>query len=186
MNFDLDDDHRLLQQSVRDFAFREVAKGAADRDREAAMPDELVRKLAALGLFGISIPDQYDGAGMDTVASTLVVEEISKACAGTGVFLSAHTSLCVEPILAFATDEQKKKYLPRMATGELIGCLSLTEPGSGSDVGAATCRAELKDDGWHITGSKIFVTNGKEAGVMVLLAVTDPDDPKRKSNGNPE
>ena len=117
---------------------------------------------------------------MGTVASSIVVEEISKACAGTGVFLSAHGSLCVDPILGFGTTEQKKKYLPRLASGETVGCLSLTEPDSGSDAGAATCAAVLKNDGWHITGTKIFVTNGKEAGVMVLIAVTDPNEPKQR------
>ena len=178
MDFDFDEDHHLLQESVRDFAQKEVAVGAAERDREECMPPELIKKLGELGLLGISIPEKYGGAGMGAVASAIVVEEISKACAGTGVFLSAHTSLCADPILLFGTDEQKNAYLPRMACGELLGCLSLTEPGSGSDVGAATCRAILKDDGWHIDGTKIFVTNGKEAGVMVLLAVTDPDDPK--------
>lgn len=180
MDFELDEDHRMLQQSVRDFALKEVAAGAAERDRKAEMPEALIKQLAGLGLFGIAIPEQYGGAGMGSVASTNVVEEVSKACAGTGVLLSAHTSLCVDPILTFATSEQKEKYLPRLAAGETIGCLSLTEPGSGSDAGAATCRAELKDDGWHVTGTKIFVTNGKEAGVMVLIAVTDPEEPKRR------
>ncbi len=180
MDFELDDDHRMLQQQVREFAFREVAKGAAQRDHDAAMPDELRAQLAELGLFGIAVPEEYSGAGMGTLASTIVIEEISKACAGTGVFLSAHGSLCVEPILRFGAAEQKKEYLPRLASGELVGCLSLTEPGSGSDAGAATCRAELKKDGWHINGAKIFVTNGKEAGVMVLIAVTDPQEPKRR------
>ncbi len=180
MNFDFDDDHRALQETVREFAIKEVAKGAAERDREGQMPASLRQQLAELGLFGVSIPEEYGGSGMGTVASTLVVEEVSKACAGTGVFLSAHTSLCVEPIKTFGSAEQKKQYLPRMATGELVGCLSLTEPGSGSDAGAATCRAELKDDGWHITGTKCFVTNGAEAGVMVLIAVTDPNEPKRR------
>ena len=180
MDFDLDDDHRMLQEQIRDFAFSEVAKGAEQRDHEAAMPDDLRAQLAELGLFGIIIPAEYGGAGMGTVASSIVVEEISKACAGTGVLLSAHGSLCVDPILRFGTAEQKKKYLPRLASGETIGCLSLTEPGSGSDAGAATCAAVLKDDGWHITGTKIFVTNGKEAGVMVLIAVTDPNEPKRR------
>ena len=170
----------MLQQQIREFAFREVANGAAARDESATMPEELLAQLRELGLFGIAIPEEFGGANMGTVASTMVVEEISKACAGTGVLLSAHTSLCVDPILRFGTAEQKKKYLPRMATGELIGCLSLTEPGSGSDAGAATCRAELKGDQWHINGTKIFVTNGKEAGVMVLIAVTDPDEPKRR------
>lgn len=180
MDFEFDDDHRMLQQQVREFAFKEVAKGAADRDHAAEMPRELLRQLGELGLFGIAIPEAFGGAGMGTIASSIVVEEISKACAGTGVLLSAHGSLCVDPIMRFGSAEQKKKYLPRLATGELIGCLSLTEPGSGSDAGAATCRAMLKDDGWHITGTKIFVTNGKEAGVMVLIAVTDPDEPKRR------
>ena len=180
MDFQFDDDHRMLAQQVREFALREVAKGAADRDLAAEMPPELIGQLAGLGLFGIAIPEEYGGAGMGTVASSIVVEEISKACAGTGVLLSAHTSLCVDPILRFGTKEQKQRCLPKLASGEWVGCLSLTEPGSGSDAGAATCRAELKSDGWHITGAKIFVTNGKEAGVMVLIAVTDPDEPKRR------
>src|SRR3990167_6322737 len=150
MDFELDDDHRMLQEQIRDFAFGEVAKGAEQRDHEATMPDPLRAQLAELGLFGIIIPAEYGGAGMGTVASSIVVEEISKACAGTGVLLSAHGSLCVDPILRFGTMEQKKKYLPGLASGETIGCLSSTEPGSGSDAGAATCAAVLKDDGWHI------------------------------------
>lgn len=178
--FEFDDDHRMLQESVRTFAMKELIQGAAERDHRAEMPDAVLSQLRELGLFGISIPESYGGAGMKCTASTLVVEEVSKACAGTGVLLSAHNSLCVDPILTFGNAEQKAKYLPRMASGELIGCLSLTEPGSGSDAGAATCRAELKADGWHINGTKIFVTNGKEAGVMVLIAVTDPDEPKRR------
>ncbi len=180
MDFELDDDHRVLQEQIRDFAVKEVAKGAAQRDEDAQMPLELVSQLASLGLLGIAIPEEYGGAGMGCVASSLAVEEVSKACAGTGVFLSAHNSLCVDPILSFGTEDQKKKYLPKLASGDMVGCLSLTEPGSGSDAGAATCQAVLKDDGWHIDGTKIFVTNGKEAGVMVLIAVTDPTEPKRK------
>ena len=180
MDFEFNEDQRMLQQSIRNFATKEVATGSAQRDEEAAMPESLIAQLGELGLFGIAIPEEYGGSGMGSVESSLVVEEVSAACAGTGVLLSAHTSLCVDPILTFGTAEQKQKYLPRMASGDAIGCLSLTEPGSGSDAGAATCRAELKGDQWHITGTKIFVTNGKEAGVMVLIAVTDPDDPKRK------
>jgi len=180
VDFNLSDDHRLLQQQVREFAIKEVAKGAAERDRLSAMDDAFRAQLGAMGLFGISIPEAFGGAGLDTVASSIVVEEISKACAGTGVLLSAHSSLCVDPIMRFGTESQKEKHLPGLASGDTIGCLSLTEPGSGSDAGAATCRAELKDDGWHITGTKIFVTNGQEAGVMVLIAVSDPDDPKHR------
>lgn len=180
MDFEFDEDLRLLQQEVREFATKEVAKEAAERDETAEMPAELIRQLAEMGLFGISIPEKYDGVGLGSVASSMVVEEISRACGGTGVLLSAHTSLCVDPIMIFGTEEQKQKYLPGMASGETIGCLSLTEAGAGSDAGAITCAAESKDDGWHITGSKLFVTNGKQAGVMVLIAVTDPDDRKRR------
>lgn len=180
MDFNFGEDHQMLQQQVREFAIKEVAKGAAERDRLEKTDDAFRAQLAEMGLFGITIPEQYGGAGMDTTASTMVVEEISKACAGTGVLLSAHSSLCVDPIMTFGSQEQRKKYLPSLASGETVGCLSLTEPGSGSDAGAADCRAELKDDGWHITGTKIFVTNGGEAGVMVLIAVTDPDEPKRR------
>ena len=101
MDFEFDDDHKMLQQSVRDFATKEVAVGAAERDRNAEMPESLLKQLGELGLFGIAIPEQYGGAGMGSVASSLVVEEISKACGGTGVLLSAHGSLCVDPIMIF-------------------------------------------------------------------------------------
>ena len=180
MDFRFDEDHAVLQQSVREFAEKEIAPGAAERDKSAKMPEELIQQIAELGFLGIAIPEEYGGAGMGCRASSLIVEEASRYCAGTGVFLSAHNSLCVDPILMFGTEEQKQKYLPKLATGEMIGCLSLTEPGSGSDAGAAICKAELKDDGWHINGTKIFITNGGEAHVMVLIAVTDSDDPKRK------
>ncbi len=180
MDFEFDEDQRMLQQTVSEFALKEVAKGAAERDEMAETPDSLIAQLGELGLFGITIPEKYGGAGMGTVASSLVVEEISKACGATGVIISAHSSLCVEPIMACGSDAQKEKYLPGLASGETVGCLSLTEPGAGSDAGAATCQAVLKDDGWHVNGTKIFVTNGKQAGVIVLIAVTDPEDPKRR------
>ena len=180
MDFEFDEDLRLLQQEVREFATKEVAKEAAERDEAAEMPAELLRQLGEMGLFGISIPEEYGGVGMGCVASSMVVEEISRACGGTGVLLSAHSSLCVDPIMIFGTQEQKEKYLPGLASGETIGCLSLTEAGAGSDAGAAACAAVLKDDGWHITGTKNFVTNGKQAGVMVLIAVTNPEERKRR------
>ena len=179
MDFELSEDHRMLQQSIREFAEEQVAPGAEARDQAAKMPQELIDQVAELGLLGICIPEEYGGAGMDTLSSCLIVEEISRACAGTGVLISAHNSLCVDPILHYGTEEQKKKYLPKLAGG-MIGCLSLTEPGSGSDANAASCAAVLKDDGWHINGTKCFVTNGGEAGVMVLIAVTDPDNPRRR------
>jgi len=179
MDYQFDEDHRLLQEQIREFSFKEVAPGAEARDRSCELPESLREKLTELGLLGICIPEEFGGAGLDATASTIVVEEISKSCAGTGIFLSAHNSLCVDPILAFGNDQQKKKYLPMLAGGT-VGCLSLTEPGSGSDAGAARCRAVETPDGWRINGNKIFVTNGAEAGIMVLIAVTDPDEPKHR------
>ncbi len=182
MDFEFTEDHLMLQQSLREFADEVVAPGAAERDLSAEFPDELRRQFAKMGLFGSYVPEQYGGAGMDITSYALIVEEISRACAASGVIISAHTSLCVDPILQFGSDAQKQHYLPKLACGEWIGCLSLTEPGSGSDAGAATCTAELKDDGWHINGRKCFVTNGKEARVMMLIAVTAPTEKKRRQS----
>lgn len=179
MDFRLSEDHQLLQQQMREFSFKEVAPGAATRDLECAIPKELRDQFTELGLMGIGIPEQFGGAGMDCVATSIVVEEISKACAGCGVYISAHNSLCGDPIMAFGTEEQQAKYLPMLAAGT-VGCLSLTEPGSGSDAGAARCTATEEDGGWRINGDKVFVTNGGEAGIIVLIAVTDSDNPKRK------
>ncbi len=179
MDFQLDEDHLMLQQEVRTFAENEVAPGAAQRDLDGCTSEELRAKLAEMGLFGITIPTEYGGAGMGCVASSIVVEEISRACAGTGVLISAHNSLCVEPIIHFGDEEQKQQYLPKLASGEWIGCLSLTEAGSGSDMGAAVCRAVEEDDGWHVEGSKIFVTNGGEAKLTLLLTMTDADAAKK-------
>jgi butyryl-CoA dehydrogenase len=179
VDFGLGEDHAMLQESIRDFALREVAREAAERDINGEMPKALRDQLTELGLMGVCIPEEFGGAGLDCVASTIAVEEVSKACAGTGVFLSAHNSLCVDPILQFGTAEQKKKYLPMLSSGT-VGCLSLTEAGSGSDAGSASCMAVEESDGWRINGSKIFVTNGKEAGIMVLIAVTSPDDSRRR------
>ncbi len=172
----------MLQQSLREFADEVVAPGAAERDLSAEFPDELRKRFAEMGLFGSYVPEQYGGAGMDITSYALIVEEISRACAASGVVISAHTSLCVDPLLHFGTDTQKQHYLPKLAGGEWIGCLSLTEPGSGSDAGAANCTAELKDDGWHINGRKCFVTNGKEARLMMLIAVTAPTEKKRRQS----
>ncbi len=182
MDFRLTEDHKLLQQSLREFARAAVAPGAAERDETCEFPASLRAQLAEMGLFGVCIPEKYNGAGMDVVSSCIAVEELSKACGATGVIVSAHNSLCVDPIMHFGSEQQKQTYLPKMASGEMIGCLSLTEPGSGSDAGAASCRADLHDDGWHINGTKCFVTNGKEAGVMVLIAVTDPDNPRHRTS----
>src|SRR3990172_2050892 len=139
MNFEFTEDHLMLQESVRAFADDVVAPGAGQRDQSAEFPDALREQIAALGLFGSFVPERYGGAGLDINSYAIIVEEISRACGATGVVISAHTSLCADPILSFGTEEQKRKYLPRLAAGEWIGCLSLTEPGSGSGARGARC-----------------------------------------------
>jgi butyryl-CoA dehydrogenase len=180
VDFRLNEDQRQLRDAVRDFCDNEIAPLAAKRDEEHRFEEGLVAKLGTMGLFGSYIPTQYGGSGLDVVSYIITVEELSRACGATGILVSAHHSLCVDPILHFGTEDQKQRCLPRLATGEWIGCFSLTEPGSGSDAGAARCMAIEKDGGWVINGTKNFVTNGGEAHVIVLFAVTDPDHPKRR------
>jgi len=180
VDFNLDEDQRQLRDAIRAFCDGELAPKAAQRDEEACFEDGLVVKLGEMGLFGMYVPSEYGGTAMDVVSYVVAVEELSRACAATGILISAHHSLAVDPILEYGSEEQKQKYLPKMSTGEWIGCFSLTEPGSGSDAGAARCMAVEKDDGWHIDGTKCFVTNGNEAHVIVLFAVTDADDPRRR------
>lgn len=180
MDFRLNDDQQAMRDAVRDFCDNEIAPKAATRDEEGRFEEGLVEKLSSMGLFGTYIPEQYGGAGQDCVTYAMTVEELSRACAATGILVSAHHSLAVDPILNFGTEAQKQKYLPKMASGEWIGCFSLTEPGSGSDAGAARCMAVETDDGWVINGTKNFVTNGADAHVTVLFAVSDPDNPKRR------
>ncbi len=180
MDFRFDDDQRQLRDALRDFCDNEIAPKAAKRDEEGRFEDGLKQKLGEMGLFGTYIPSEYGGTGLDCVSYAMTVEELSRACGATGILVSAHHSLAVDPILNFGTEGQKQKYLPKMATGEWIGCFSLTEPGSGSDAGAARCMAVEKDGGWVVNGTKNFVTNGGDAHVVVLFAVTDADNPKRR------
>jgi len=180
VDFRLDEDQRQLQEALRRFCDEQVAPHAAVRDEQGRFEDGLIEQLAGMGLFGMYVPERYGGAGLDVISYVVAVEELSRACAATGILVSAHHSLCVDPILNFGTEEQKQKYLPKLAGGEWIGCFSLTEPGSGSDAGAARCAAVEKSDGWHITGTKSFVTNGGEAHVVVLFAVTDPQEERHR------
>lgn len=180
MDFRLNDDQIALRDALRDFCDNEIAPKAASRDEEGRFEDGLIEKLGGMGLFGTYIPEEYGGVGQDCVTYAMTIEELSRACAATGILVSAHHSLAVDPILSFGTEDQKRKYLPKMASGEWIGCFSLTEPGSGSDAGAARCTAVETDDGWVVNGTKNFVTNGADAHVTVLFAVTDPDNPKRR------
>jgi butyryl-CoA dehydrogenase len=180
VNFKLSDDQRQLVDGLRRFCDGVVAPRAEQRDQAGHFEDGLIEQLGEMGLFGLYVPEEYGGTGSDVVSYVVAVEELSRACAATGILISAHHSLCVDPILMYGSEEQKQKYLPKLCAGEWIGCLSLTEPGSGSDAGAARCMAVEKDDGWHVTGTKNFVTNGGEAHVFLLIAVSDPEDKRHR------
>ena len=167
-------------QEIRDMAvkFAEgvIAPMAEEIDRKAEIPQSIIDQIAANGFLGIFIPEEYGGAGLDYRSYAIVVEEVSKACASCGVFISAHNSLAVWPILKLGTEEQKKKYLPKMATGEWVGCFCLSEPNAGSDAGGLTTFAEDKGDHYEISGMKNYITNGKEAGVAIVFAKTKKTD----------
>lgn len=175
MDFNLTKDQRDLQQMVRDFAQNEIAPRAAEIDASDEFPRELITKMGELGLLGIPIPEEYDGVGADFLSYMLAIEEISYASASVGVILAVHTSVGTMPILNFGTEEQKQKYVPRLAAGELIGAFGLTEPGAGSDASGIRTRAVKQGDTYVLNGSKIFITNGEVADIFIVFAVTDPE-----------
>jgi len=168
--FELSEEQKMIQDMVRDFAQNEVRPRAEQIDRTHEFPADLVKKMAELGLMGVEVPEQWGGAGMDPICYAIAVEEVSVACGSTGVILSAHNSLACAPIAKFGTDAQKEKHLKPLASGQAVGCFGLTEPSAGSDAAAIKTRAELKGNEWIINGTKIFITNGKEAKTCVLFA----------------
>jgi alkylation response protein AidB-like acyl-CoA dehydrogenase len=180
MDFALSDDQREIQALTRDFAQAEIEPNASQWDRDHHFPRELYGKLAELGLMGACVPEEYGGAGADFLSYILVLEELSRADAGVGVTVAVHTSACTLPILNFGTDEQRARFVPRLARGEGIGAFALTEPEAGSDAGALRTRAEQTDGGWTITGSKQWITNGAHASTFLLFARTDPETPGAK------
>ncbi len=173
MDFELSQDHKVLQSAVRDFVEKEIKPIAMKIDEDHAIPDELVRKMSEMGFMGSYFPEEYGGAGLDMLSYSIVVEEVSKACGSSGVLISAHTSLAGNPIYAFGTEEQKKKWLPALNTGEKIGCFLLTEPNAGSDAGGTTTMYKREGDEFVINGNKIFITNGGYLGTGVLFASHD-------------
>ena len=173
MNFNLTKQQLLFQQMIREFAVKEVKPLAAEIDEQERFPLETVQKMAAIGLMGIPVPKQYGGAGGDNLLYSMAVEELSAACATTGVILSAHTSLCIAPILEHGTEAQKQKYLPRLASGEWIGAFGLTEPNAGTDASAQQTIAVAEGDTFVLNGSKIFITNAMYANVYIVFAMTD-------------
>ncbi len=173
MDFDLTADQREIQTLARDLADAEIVPNAGAWDREHRFPAELFPKLAELGLMGVCVPEEYGGAGADFLSYILVLEELSRADAGVGVTVAVHTSATTLPILAFGTEEQKARFVPPLARGDHIGAFALTEPGAGSDAGSLRTRAEPDGDGWRLTGSKQWITNGSVAGTFVVFARTD-------------
>jgi short-chain 2-methylacyl-CoA dehydrogenase len=169
LNFDLSPEHELLRQTVRDFAEQRIAPVAEELDREHRFPYELVGELAELGLMGIPIPEEYGGSGGDTVGYALAIEELTRIDSSVAITVAAHTSLGTMPIYLYGTEEQKREWLPPLASGERLGAFGLTEPGAGSDAGATQTRADLRDGRWVVNGSKIFITN---AGTDISACVT--------------
>ena len=172
MDFTLSKEHEMARTLFRDFAENEVKPLAQEVDEEERFPRETVEKMARYGFLGIPVPREYGGQGADPLTYTMCVEELSKVCGTTGVIVSAHTSLCVDPIMTFGTEEQKQKYLVPLAKGEKLGAFGLTEPGAGTDAQGQQTKAVLDGDEWVLNGSKCFITNGKEADVYVIFAVT--------------
>src|SRR5215210_8503702 len=175
MDFELSQEHRLFRDTVRDFADKEVAPGALERDKTHEFPHDIIEKMAALGLMGVPFSEDYGGSGGDTISYAIGVEEISRADGSLGLTLAAHTSLGASPFYLFGTPEQKKKYLPPLASGKMIGAFGLTEPHAGSDAGGTRTVGVRDDGGWVINGSKLYMTSGRIAGVMVITAKTDPN-----------
>ena len=172
MDFTLSKQHEMARQLFKDFAENEVKPLAQEVDEQHRFPRETVEKMAKYGFLGIPVPKEYGGQGCDILIYAMCVEELSKVCGTTGVIVSAHTSLCVDPILTFGTEEQKQKYVVPLAKGEKLGAFGLTEPGAGTDAQGQQTKAVLDGDEWVLNGSKCFITNGKEADVYVIFAVT--------------
>ena len=172
MDFTLSNEHEMARALFREFAEKEVKPLAIEVDETEVFPRETVEKMAKAGFMGIPVPKEYGGQGCDILTYAMCVEELAKVCGTTAVIVSAHTSLCCDPILTFGTEDQKKKYLPDLASGKKIGAFGLTEPGAGTDAQGQQTKAVLDGDEWVLNGSKIFITNGKEADVYVIFAIT--------------
>jgi short/branched chain acyl-CoA dehydrogenase len=178
LNFDLTDEQQLVRETVRTFARERVAPVAAALDREQRFPYDLVAELAELGLMGMTIPEEYGGAGADTVSYAIVVEELTRIDSSVAITLAAHHSLGTLPIYYFGSEEQRRRWLPDLASGRKLAAFGLTEPGAGSDAGATRTTAELRDGEWIVDGSKIFITNAGTdiTGCVTITARTGDDE----------
>jgi alkylation response protein AidB-like acyl-CoA dehydrogenase len=178
VNLDLTDEHELLRRTVRDFAVERIAPAAEELDREHRFPYELVKEMAELGLMGMTIPEEYGGAGTDTVSYAIAVEELTRVDSSVAITMAAHHSLGTLPIYLFGSEEQKREWVPDLASGEKLAAFGLTEPEAGSDAGAARTRAELQDGEWIVNGSKMFITNAGTdiTACVTITAVTGEDE----------
>jgi alkylation response protein AidB-like acyl-CoA dehydrogenase len=174
MDFELTDEQKLIQQTARGFADEIIAPRARELDRTSTFPSEFFPKLAELGFMGIIIPEEYGGSGLGQVTQVLIMEELQRACAATGVTVSVHNSLTAGPIVKFATEAQKRKYLPRMARAELLGAYCLSEPDFGSDAAGLRTKYVREGDRFYLTGTKAWITNGEQADLFIIFATRDP------------
>ncbi|MCY1254278.1 Acyl-CoA dehydrogenase [compost metagenome] len=175
MHSEYTEQQTMIRDSARAFASERLAPGAAQWDRDGRLPDDVVAEMGALGLLGMIVPEEWGGTYTDYIAYALAIEEVAVGCAASATLMSVHNSVGCGPILHFGTDEQKERYLPRLASGELIGAFCLTEPQAGSEAHNLRTRARLTANGWVLNGSKQFVTNGQRAGLAVVFASSDPD-----------
>jgi hypothetical protein len=175
MDFELSEDQQRVRQVARDFAETELGDKIAPYDERHEFPHEIVRKLGPLGFMGVLVPEEYGGAGLDYVSYALIVEELNRGDASVGITMWAHNSLCTNHIASWASPEQKAAYLPRLASGAVLGAWALTEPGSGSDAAALRTHAELCDGRWVLNGSKAFITNASVGGIAVVMVRTESD-----------
>ena len=173
MEFQLNEEQRLIQQTARDFATNELVPRAAHHDRTAEFTADQVRRLGDLGFLGMQIPEEYGGSGLDSISYVLAMEEVARGCAATSVSMTVQNSLVNWPLTYFGTEEQKQRYLPRLATGEILGCYALTEPVAGSDPASMGTVAEESGDGYILNGSKIFISNGGVADIALVWAQTN-------------
>src|SRR5713101_4370017 len=176
MDLDLPPEHASFRDGVRELAQAVALPLAAEVDRDHRFPQEAVGAAAEAGLLGVLIPRQYGGLGLDALAFALCIDELARACASTSVIVDVHTSVGSEPILLFGTDEQKRRWLPRLASGELLGAFALTEPAPGSDAASLKTSARRNGDGYVLNGTKVFITNIGHAGLYIVFARTGPDE----------
>ncbi|MHA1208404.1 MAG: acyl-CoA dehydrogenase [Candidatus Freyarchaeota archaeon] len=183
MDFDLTEEQEMIRQTVREFAEKELAPRVEEAEEKGEFPREVIKKAAELGFLGAVIPPEYGGSGIDSISAAILIEELSRVWASVGTIVHVHNSVACWPLNHFGTEEQKQKYLPKLATGEMIGAFTLTEPEAGSDASNVRTTAVLDGDEWVINGSKQWITNGIVAGVYLVFAVTEGvevSDPKRK------